>query len=188
MGSKEYWQKREAENLKHCVREEKEFDKRLNQIYANMLESCQNEINAFYGRYASKEGISVAEAKKRVSKLDIERYERKAKRYVKEKDFSAQANEEMRLYNLAMKVNRLEMLKANIGLELIAGHEEMQKFMEEILQGRTEDELKRQAGILGESVKNNAKTANTIVNASFHNAKFNDRIWLYQELLKAEVD
>lgn len=188
MNSKDYWAKREAENLKHCVKEEKEFDKRLNQIYANMLESCQNEINAFYGRYASKEGISIAEAKKRVSKLDIERYERKAKRYVKEKDFSAQANEEMRLYNLAMKVNRLEMLKANIGLELIAGHDEMQKFMEEILQGRTEDELKRQAGILGESVKNNAKTANTIVNASFHNAKFSDRIWLYQDLLKAEVD
>lgn len=188
MGSKEYWEKREAENLKHCIKEEKEFDKRLNQIYSNMLEACQNEINAFYGRYASKEGISIAEAKKRVAQLDIKRYERKAKRYVKEKNFSAEANEEMRLYNLAMKVNRLEMLKANIGLELIAGHDEMQKFMEEILQGRTEDELKRQAGILGESVKNNAKTASTIVNASFHNAKFSNRIWLYQNLLKAEVD
>ena len=188
MNSKDYWAKREAENLKHCIKEEKEFDKRLQEIYKNMLEACQNEINAFYGRYASKEGISIAEAKKRVSQLDIKRYERKAKRYVKEKNFSAEANEEMRLYNLAMKVNRLEMLKANIGLELIAGHNEMQKFMEEILQGRTEDELKRQAGILGESVKNNAKTASTIVNASFHNAKFNDRIWLYQNLLKAEVD
>lgn len=188
MSSKDYWEKREAEALKHRITEEKEFDKRLNQIYANMLEACQNEINAFFGRYASKEGISIAEAKKRVSQLDIKRYERKAKRYVKEKTFSAEANEEMRLYNLAMKVNRLEMLKANIGLELIAGHDEMQKFMEEILQGRTEDELKRQAGILGESVKNNAKTAGTIVNASFHNAKFSDRIWLYQNLMKSEVD
>ena len=188
MSSKDYWEKREAEALKHRITEEKEFDKRLNQIYANMLEACQNEINAFFGRYADKEGITIAEAKKRVSQLDIKRYERKAKRYVKEKNFSAEANEEMRLYNLAMKVNRLEMLKANIGLELIAGHDEMQKFMEEILQGRTEDELKRQAGILGESVKNNAKTADTIVNASFHNAKFSDRIWLYQNLMKSEVD
>ena len=51
----------------------------------------------------------LAEAKRRVSKLDIAAYQRKAKRYVADKDFSKQANEEMRLYNLTMKVNRLEM-------------------------------------------------------------------------------
>lgn len=43
------------------------------------------------------------------------------------------------------------MLKANIGLELIKGHDDLEKFMAEILQGRTEDELKRQAGILGKN-------------------------------------
>lgn len=79
------------------------------------------------------------------------------------------------------------MLKANIGLELIAGHDELEKFMEGILQGRTEDELKRQAGILGKTVRNNAQKANAIVNASFHNAKFSDRIWMYQDLLRADV-
>ena len=71
----------------------------------------------FNAKYATKEGISLAEAKRRVSKLDIEEYGRKAAKYVKEKDFSDQANEEMRLYNATMKINRLELLKANIGLE-----------------------------------------------------------------------
>lgn len=188
MSSKDYWEKREAEALKHRITDEKEFDKQLRKIYEDMLDNVQKEIESFYGKYASNEGITIAEAKKRVSQLDIKRYERKAKRYVKEKDFSAEANEEMRLYNLTMKVNRLEMLKANIGLELIAGHDEMQKFMADILQGRTEDELERQAGILGKTITNNAKTARTIVNGSFHNAKFSSRIWLYQDLLKAEID
>lgn len=187
MNSKDYWEKREAEALKHRITEEKEFDKQLHKIYEDMLDKVQNEINAFYGRYASKEGISIAEAKKRVSKADIKAYERKAKRYVKEREFSAEANEEMRLYNLMMKVNRLEMLKANIGLELIAGHDEIKKFMEGILQGRTEDELKRQAGLLGKSITNNGKAARVIVNASFHNATFSDRIWMHQDLLKAEI-
>ncbi len=187
MNSKDYWEKREAEALKHRIAEEKEFDKQLHKIYEDMLDKVQNEINAFYGRYASKEGISIAEAKKRVSKADIKAYERKAKRYVKEREFSAEANEEMRLYNLMMKVNRLEMLKANIGLELIAGHDEIKKFMEGILQGRTEDELKRQAGLLGKSITNNGKAARVIVNASFHNATFSDRIWMHQDLLKAEI-
>ena len=187
MTSAEYWAKREAEALKRRVTDEKEYDKRVKQIYNDMLEACQAEINAFYGKYASKEGISLAEAKKRVSELDIKAYERKAKRYVKEKNFSAKANEEMLLYNATMKINRLELLKANIGLELISGHEELSKFMSDILKGRTEDELKRQAGILGKTVRDNAKKANAIVNSSFHNATFSDRVWLYQDLMKADL-
>ena len=187
MASRDYWAKREAEKLKHCITDEKEFKKRLDQIYRDMLDGVQREVDGFYGRYASKEGITIAEAKKRVSKLDIASYERKAKRYVKEKDFSAKANEEMRLYNLTMKVNRLEMLKANIGTELIAGHDELEKFMGEILRGRTMEELERQAGILGKTIRGNATKANAIVNGSFHNANFSDRIWQYQDLMKADL-
>lgn len=187
MSSKEYWRKREDEALKHYIKDEKEYDKQIKRIYQDMLDSCQTQINDFYGRYAAKEGITLAEAKKRVSKLDIEKYERKAAKYVKDKDFSDKANEEMRLYNLTMKVNRLEMLKANIGLELIAGHDELEKFMGDILKGRTEEELKRQAGILGKTIRNNAQLAHAIPNASFHNANFSDRVWLYQDVLKADL-
>ena len=187
MNSKDYWAQREAEQLKHNITDEKEYEKELHRIYQDMLDACQKEINSFYAKYAGAEGITIAEAKKRVSKLDIAEYERKAKKYVKEKDFSAKANEEMRLYNATMKINRLEMLKANIGLETIAGHDEMQKFMEGILKGRTEDELKRQAGILGKTVLNNAAKANAIVNGSFHSGTFSDRIWQYQDLMRQDL-
>mgnify|MGYP002639552328 CR=1 FL=1 len=188
MSSKSYWEKREAEQLKHYITNEKEFDKEIKRIYQKQLDSIQSEINSFYGKYASKEGITIAEAKKRVSKLDIAAYERKAKQYVKEKNFSEKANEEMRIYNATMRINRLELLKANIGLEMIAGHDELDKFMSGILKGRTEEELKRQAGILGKTIMNNAQKADAIVNASFHNAKFSDRIWMYQDLLKNELN
>lgn len=188
MNSRDYWAKREAEALKHRVTDEAEYSRQIKQIYDNMLDAIQSEIDGFYGRYAGKEGITIAEAKKRVSALDIAAYERKAKRYVRDKDFSKQANEEMRLYNLTMKVNRLEMLKANIGLETIAGHDELEKFMEGILQGRTKDELTRQAGILGKTVKSNAKKAHAIVNGSFHSGTFSDRIWQYQDLMRTELD
>ena len=186
--NRSYWERREIEQHKKTKSDAKAYDKKIEQIYGDMLEACQNEINSFYVRYANKENITIAEAKKRVAKLDIERYEKKAKRYVREKNFSDEANEEMRLYNLTMKVNRLELLKANIGLELISGHNELQKFMSGILKGRTMDELKRQAGILGKTVQNNAKLAHTIPYASFHNATFSNRIWMYQDLLKAELE
>lgn len=187
MNSKDYWAQRESEQLQHNITEEAAYNKEIERIYRDMLDNCQREIDAFYGRYARAEGISIAEAKKRVSKLDIAAFERKAKKYVKDKDFSAKANEEMRLYNAAMKINRLEMLKANIGLELIAGHDELEKFMGEILQGRTEEELARQAGILGKTIRNNAAKAHAIVNGSFHNATFSDRIWQYQDLMREDL-
>lgn len=203
MNSLEYWKRREEEQLKHNITEEKAYEKEIHRIYADMLDGVQKEIDSFYGKYADKEGITLAEAKKRVSKLDIAAYERKAKKYVKQAAldrkanggkndpsspaFSQQANEEMRLYNLTMKVNRLEMLKANIGLETIKGHSELEKFMAKILHGRTMDELKRQAGILGKTVKNNAKKAHAIVNGSFHSGTFSDRIWQYQDLMRVEL-
>ena len=183
----EYWRKREEEALKHYIEDEKEYDREIKRIYYDMLDACQREINSFYAKYARKEGITIADAKKRVSKLDIAAYERKAKRYVRERNFSAKANEEMRLYNATMKINRLEMLKANIGLELISGHDELERFLAKILKGRTMDELKRQAGILGKSVRNNAAKAHAIVNASFHSATFSQRLWANHDLMKADL-
>ena len=188
LNSKEYWKRREEEQLKHNITEEAAYSAELDRIYANMLDSVQTQIDGFYGKYATKEGISLAEAKKRVKNLDIEAYERKAAKYVAEKNFSKQANEEMRLYNATMKINRLELLKAQIGLETIAGHDELEKYMESILQGRTMDELKRQAGILGKSITNNAKAANAIVNGSFHSGTFSDRIWQYQDLMRSDLE
>lgn len=188
MDSQEYWRSRETEAKKYNIREEAEYNQRIQEIYASMMDEINKEINGFYTRYAEKEGITMAEAKRRVDKLDIAAYERKAKKYVATKDFSDQANEEMRIYNLTMKVNRLELLKANIGLEMVSGFDEMQKYFDKKLTERTLREFRRQAGILGKSVLANEKYAHAIVNASFKNATFSDRIWMYQGMLKAELE
>ena len=183
----EYWRNRETVQRRKYIHDEERYQKEIEQIYLNMMDEIQKEINGFYVRYAKKEGITIAEAKKRASKLDMEEYSRKAAKYVKEKNFSDAANEEMRLYNMTMKVNRLEMLKARMGLELVSGFDELQKFFDEKLTDRTLEEFERQAGILGKSVLQNEKKAHAIVNASFHNAKFSDRIWMYQDMMKTEL-
>src|SRR5690625_2047581 len=86
----------------------------LNKNHINAMKDIQKEVDAFYGRYASKEGITMELARQRVTKINIEDYAAKAKRYVKEKNFTPTANEEMRLYNVTMRINRLELLKKNI--------------------------------------------------------------------------
>lgn len=188
MNSAEYWRLREEKQRLKNIKDEKEYDKKIKEIYQRMMDEVQSEINNFYAKYAKDTGITLAETKKRASNLDMEAYSRKAKKYVEEKNFSKQANAEMKLYNLTMKVNRLELLKANIGLALVSGHDELEKYMDELLENRTLDEIQRQAGILGSTILDNADTAHSIVNASFHNATFSDRIWMHQDLLKHDLE
>lgn len=184
MSSNTYWRDRELEWKKKRLKDEQEYADEIKEIYANMLDSVEKEIESFFSRYASKEGITMAEAKKKVSNIDIKSYQRKAKKYVKEKNFSDEANKEMRLYNLAMKVNRLELLKANIGLELVAGHDELKSYTGDKLEGAYLEEIKRNASILGDTVIDNAKTAKTVADSSFKNATFSERIWVNQDRLK----
>lgn len=184
MSSNTYWRDRELEWKKKRLKDEKQYADEIQEIYANMMDSVEKEIESFFSRYANKENITMAEAKKRVSNIDIEAYKRKAKKYVKEKNFSDEANEQMRLYNLAMKVNRLELLKANIGLELVAGHDELKSYTGDQLEGAYLEEIKRNASILGDTVIDNAKMAKTVADSSFKNATFSERIWVNQDQLK----
>lgn len=184
MSSKTYWRDRELEWKKKRLKDEKQYADEIQEIYANMMDSVEKEIESFFSRYANKENITMAEAKKKVSNIDIKAYQRKAKKYVKEKNFSDEANEQMRLYNLAMKVNRLELLKANIGLELVAGHDELKSYTGDKLEGAYLEEIKRNASILGDTVIDNAKMAKTVADSSFKNATFSERIWVNQDQLK----
>ena len=76
-----------------------------------------------------------------------------------------------------MKVNRLELLKAQINLELMAGFDDIQHEMERDLIQTAMKEDRRLAGILGDSVIGNEEYAKQLVNASFRNATFSERIW-----------
>jgi SPP1 gp7 family putative phage head morphogenesis protein len=169
--------------------EEAQQQRELEKIYAEMYRWAEDEINRFYGKYADAEGIDITEAKKRLTQADIEAYEALAKEYVKDKDFSERANAEMRLYNATMKINRLEMLKARIGLHLVDGINDIDQYYEKVITDRTRDEIERQAGILGEtvSVADTTKRAKNIVNASFFNATYSERIWSHQDRLRSMI-
>lgn len=189
LANAEYWAKRERQQRELYMMEEAQQQRELEKIYAEMYRYAEDEINRFYGKYADAEGIDITEAKKRVTQADIEAYEALAKEYVKNKDFSDRANAEMRLYNATMKINRLEMLKARIGVHLVAGVNDIDDYYEKVVTDRTRREVERQAGILGEtvSVADTTKRAENIVNASFFNATYSERIWSNMDNLRSEI-
>ena len=184
-----YWTEREKAQRELYMKEEAQQQKELERIYSDMYRWAEDEINRFYGKYATAEGIDITEAKKRVTQLDIEEYEKLAKQYVKDRDFSDRANAEMRLYNATMKINRLEMLKARIGVHLVDGINTIDQYYEDVITDRTRQEIERQAGILGEtvSIADTTKRAENIVNASFFNATYSERIWSHQDRLRSMI-
>ena len=197
MSSHDYWKAREENNLRHYEEQEQGYNRKVDDLYQAMIDECSRDIEAFYAKYAKEEGITLAEAKRRAAKLDIEAYGRKAKRYVKEKNFSPQANEEMKLYNMTMKVNRLELLKSELSLEMTACADATGKYYSEIFDERAREAYERQAGVLGKTVpdeKTMDRMADNLVHGSFQNptidgsyTTFSERIWVNQDALRSAV-
>lgn len=186
MKNRDYWRKREEEALARRIKNEAKYNKVLSGHLQDLYDSIDREINAFYGKYATDEGITLSDAKLRADTLDMEAYSRKAARYVREKNFSPQANEEMKLYNMTMKVNRLELLKANIALETVSTFDDVNDYVGEVLTTETMANFTRLSGILGMSL-GSVERANAIVNASFKGATFSENIWGDCAKLNAEL-
>ena len=187
--SKDYWRKREEQHIAQMIKDERQMKKTIAERFQNAIDNINKEIDANWSRFAGKEGISLSEAKKISMEMDVKAFARKAKKYVKEKDFSQTANDELRLYNVTMRVNRLELLKSQIGLELIALSDDLDKYTADLLTKEGLAEATRQAGILGETIFDGYKDfVDSVVNGSFHSATFSQRIWGNMQVFKAELD
>lgn len=192
MNSRVYWRMREKENQLKVLKDQKEYERELARIYEQVQRNIQRDINNFYARYYNqKEGWTLADVKKAVNQFDIKEFESKAKEYVENKDFSAEANERLKLYNLTMKVNRLEMLKSEIGLEMLKGSSDLDKHVKEKLLKEAKAEAERQAGILGRTVNSldfSDKYFKVLINGSWNQSSFSERIWGYNDKLKGVLD
>lgn len=187
--SKDYWRKREEQHIAKIIKDEQQMKRAIAERFQVAIDNINKEIDANWSRFAGKEGISLSEAKKISMEMDVKAFARKAKKYVKEKDFSQTANDELRLYNVTMRVNRLELLKSQIGLELIALSDDLDKYTADLLTKEGLAEATRQAGILGETIFDDYKDfVDSVVNGSFHSVTFSQRIWGNMQVFKAELD
>lgn len=183
-----YWKEREEKQEKKNAADDKKQIAKIEKIYQQQEAEIEQQVLAFYAKYADKNGLDIAEVKKRCSLLDIDAYEKKAKEYVKNKDFSEKANEEMAIYNLTMKTSRLEMLKAEISLTMAKKGTEAEKAAAQAIYDTAMNEYSRQAGFMGKFLENPEKAARETVKASFHSGTFSDKIWKHQQALRNQLD
>ena len=149
----------------------------LTQLYQESFNRLQTEIDRFYIAYAGKEGLTKQEAMKKASEFDVTKFAEKAKKAVKEKDFSPGTNSWLRTYNLKMKVSRLELLKAELALEIQNLISEVNEVFDKARREEYLAEFKRQAGILGISSKGANKGIQSVLGADFYGQNFSSRVW-----------
>lgn len=117
MDSKEYWLKREQAHAQELRKVVSGKTDEIMKEYRKALDDIEADINRNFLRYAKNGNMTMAEAMKLADKMDVERFADKAKQYVQKMDTSPQANADLKLYNLKMRVSRLQLLKMEINLE-----------------------------------------------------------------------
>lgn len=159
------------------IKRDLERDKLIAQLYQESYDRLQAQIDKFYLGYAGREGLTKQEAMKRASEFDVTKFADKARKAVKEKDFSHKTNSWLRVYNLKMKVSRLELLKAELGLEINNLTSNLDEVFDKARRSEYLAEFKRQAGILGISSSGAKKRLDSILDADFYGQNFSSRVW-----------
>ena len=183
--NQEYWEKREKAQAAAYQLEENNLEQRILNRYDYLLTEIDARINDFYQRFARAEGITMNLAEMAVSQMDVKAYNTRAAQLVKDRDFSPKANQELRLYNATMRINRLEMLKSRIGLEMLDTYQQLEDEFGTAFRNRCTEEYERQASILGQSTSvMPQKDIERILTADFNNANWSSRLWANQGALR----
>ncbi|WP_349551375.1 minor capsid protein [Leuconostoc pseudomesenteroides] len=192
MTSKAYWVKRE---LDHAEDIKKYADNKVNilkGLYQQAFDDIEADILRNYSRYAKDKGLTMDEAMALADKADVERFVDKVKRYVEDKDFSPQANSDLKLYNLKIRVSRLKLLELEMYSEIDRLNGRMTKEIESALVSQGIEEYQRQATILGKSLSFTKQSVQSMVNATYSlsdsgSYQFSTNIWNNNETLKGKL-
>ncbi len=181
------WQLKQLEN-------DAEFSKLLETYYNQAIDDINDSIEKELNRVG----------KEQVTQMDVKSYETKAKSIVAEAekmrangqkvtyaDFSDQVNQRLKVYNATMRINRLEHLKSEVGLDMLRAGIKVDSSLRDKLSGDYQKEVIRQAGIMMDSAQRSpwtGKDAAKILMAQTNGATFSQRLWADQDALKAKLD
>lgn len=186
--SDDYWETRERDWIAKSIHKDADMDALLAKKYDELELNLYKDIQSFYVNYAKSQNITMAEAKKRVAKFDVDSFSKEAAQLVKDKDFSPEANERLKLYNATMRINRQRALAAKVGLETAKVSNDAQGILKDKLEKDIYDESKHQVGILGKTIPERIDLrAKALIDASYQGAKWSDRLWVNNDKLVSDV-
>lgn len=194
-----YWKKR-AENERKWQLKQLQKDARFNKILDRSYQIAVDNIN----KQIEHELTRIGGIRNLVTADQMAEYERLAQQVVnrasimrasgkkiKYSDFPTEVNERLKVYNATMRINQLELLKSEIGTQLLdLGIDVETKITDKVYKDYL-DEMKRQAGILKATTINNIWTSPAVIDSATANiavGAFSKNVWANVDNLKAQLD
>lgn len=119
--NKEYWEQRQINTLLQAENSVVDYESRLIAAYETALAEIQKDIQSFYGRYSKKEGITYAEAVRRMSIDEMKMMRKQISRWEESAEQLELPDEYKRYLKTIAKrrfLTRLEGLQAEIRFEI----------------------------------------------------------------------
>lgn len=182
--------------IKERIKSDLKENEKILKVYNKVPILVKNELELSVINLSNKDKISALEAKKKISKSDIESYKIKAQNSNISQDSYKRIKSEARTLNISGSTNKETLLQRRIEIDLIELAEREERFLKERLNKEIEKEVKRQketiklgliaAGITGALLKSKTNEIATKIEekakkeiyAIYYNATFSDRIWL----------
>lgn len=203
----DYWKRREEEELKwqkKNIASDEDFNRLIARYYQSAIVQINKDIDHYYQNLANSVG-GLDNAYGMVKTADIADYEAESQKLVSQAaqmrvagqkvtydSFPDDVNRRMKVYNATMRINRLEYLKSQVGLRLTEANMNIASELNLKLNDDYINETKRQAGILGKTLKYNvallSDNISKIIMSSTKGGNWSERLWVNNDALKARLD
>ena len=121
LASSKYWQERAERRVLAAERSAEEMLGQVQKMFEDASRQITKEIEAFYGRFASREGITLEEAQMRLTpqelslaKLDIERYYSEVSKYLDGNIIDEQYRRYLRTLSGRAYMSRMDLLNVDL--------------------------------------------------------------------------
>ncbi len=197
MKSEDYWNERAEQRFLMGEKTADELLQTMKPVYKNCLADINKEIEAFYGRYAENNKLTIAEVNKRLdpkqlksAKEEIKKYYDSVDKLARNKDGTVDVNllhkykDELRLQSAKAYMSRLEELKlnlknitVNLGVEESkAYHQTLSKIYADTYK-KTSYDMDKFFGFSAGFEGLNHKKLNSAIHQQWLGMNFSDRIW-----------
>jgi SPP1 gp7 family putative phage head morphogenesis protein len=188
--SKAYWVKR-AEALENRANDKGEaLAKKFKREYERAAKEIRAKIDAFYGRYATEQGLSYAEAVKRLNSKEAREWKKTLGEYVDEINAMPKGKAKDKLIaeldarSYASQQDRLSSLNAQIEMELdrlfASGEQQMTATMTDVFEDgyyRKVFDLQQRTGVISPFTKLSTDMIEDVLTYPWSGSDFSTRLW-----------
>lgn len=178
--SKQYWIDRMLDRDKAAKLSEDKLLEELNRYYAVSYIAIEKELNNFYVKYATENGLSYNQARKILTPKDIKEYSSKIGELKKIYEETKDMNVYLKIQEIGSRANvtRLQSLLDSIDIELIKSANNTQISIEQHLSNMYKRSYKQALEDIGASNKSiNSRAVKEALSYPWSGRSFSERIW-----------